>query len=94
MPVLRIQHAVPNYEGWKRAFESDPMDRKGSGVRSYTVYRTVTEPTVVMIDLELNTLVEAAQLLERLRQLWTGPGGAVMRNPEAWILEHVESKSV
>ena len=32
MPVLHVQHSVSNFEGWKRAFESDPMDRKGSGV--------------------------------------------------------------
>jgi hypothetical protein len=32
MPVLRIHHAVPDCEGWKRAFDGDPMDRKGSGV--------------------------------------------------------------
>ncbi len=94
MPILRIQHSVPSFEGWKRAFDSDPMDRKGSGVRRYDVYRTVADPTLVMVDLELDSLEEAQGLLERLRQLWAGPGGAVMRNPEAWILESVESKSV
>lgn len=36
MPILRIQHSVPNFESWKRAFDSDPMDRKGSGVRSFS----------------------------------------------------------
>jgi hypothetical protein len=94
MPILHIQHAVPNFEGWKRAFDSDPMDRKGSGVRRYHVYRAVADPNLVMIDLEFETLAEADVLLGRLRQLWAGPGGAVMRNPEAWILETVESRSV
>jgi hypothetical protein len=27
MPILRVQHAVPNFDGWKRAFDSDPIDR-------------------------------------------------------------------
>ena len=94
MPILRIQHAVPNFEGWKRAFDSDPMDRKGSGVRRYHVHRSVANPNFVMIDLELDTVAEAEQLLEKLRRLWTGPGGAFMRNPEAWIIETVESKPV
>jgi hypothetical protein len=31
MPILRIEHAVPDFNGWKRAFDSDPVDRKGSG---------------------------------------------------------------
>ena len=94
MPILRIQHSVPNFEGWKRAFESDPMDRKGSGVRRYSVHRSVADRNFVMIDLEFDTVAEAERLLERLRLLWAGPGGAVMRNPEAWIVETVESRSV
>ena len=94
MPTLHIQHSVPNFDGWKRAFESDPMDRKGSGVRRYHVHRAVADPSFVMIDLDFDTLGEAEVMLEKLRQLWAGPGGAVMRNPEAWIVETLESKSL
>lgn len=94
MPMLRIQHSVPSFAGWKRAFDSDPMDRKGSGVRRYHVHRCVADPNLVMIDLELDTVADAERLLQRLRALWAGPGGAVMRNPEAWVLETVESKAV
>jgi hypothetical protein len=94
MPILRIQHAVPNFDAWKRAYDSDPMDRKGSGVRRHHVHRSVTDPNFVMIDLELDTVAEAEKLLERLHGLWKGPGGAVMRNPGAWILETVESRAV
>jgi len=94
MPTLHIQHSVPNFDGWKRAFESDPMDRKGSGVRRYHVHRAVADPSFVMIDLEFDTLGDAEVMLEKLRQLWAGPGGAVMRNPEAWIVETLESKSL
>lgn len=94
MTILRIQHSVPNFEGWKRAFESDPMDRKASGVRGYHVHRSVADPNFVMIDLEFDSVAEAERLLERLRGLWAGPGGAVMQNPEAWIVETVESRSV
>jgi len=94
MPVLRIQHAVPDFDAWKRAFDADPMDRKGSGVRRYEVHRAVSDPNLVMIDLEFDRLEDAERLLDRLHGLWRGPGGAVMRNPEAWIVEKVESKSV
>ena len=94
MPLVRIQHAVPNFENWKRAFESDPMDRKGSGVRRYEIYRSVEDANFVMIDLQLDTLANAQTLLGKLRHLWGGPGGAVMQNPEAWILETVEAQSV
>lgn len=94
MPILRIQHSVPNFEGWKRAFDSDPVDRKASGVRRYHVYRSIADPNFVMIDLEFDTAAQAERLLEKLHRLWAGPGGTVMRNPAAWIVETVESRSV
>jgi len=94
MTILRVQHAVPNFDGWKRAFDSDPIDRKGSGVRRYSVHRSVTDPNFVMIDLEFGTVAEAERMIEKLRRLWAGPGGAIMQNPEAWIVETIESKSL
>lgn len=94
MVVLRIQHAVPNFENWKRAFDADPMDREGSGVRRYNVFRSVEDQNLVTIDLEFDSVAEAEGMLERLRQLWAGPGGAVMRNPQASIVQLVESVTV
>lgn len=94
MPTIRIQHGVPDFDRWQHVFESDPMDRKGSGVTRYVVYRSVDEPNLVMIDLELETLAQSRALLERLEQLWAGPGGAVMENAQAWIVNTVESRTV
>ena len=94
MATLRIQHTVPNFDGWKRAFDNDPMDRRGAGVRRYHVHRSVTDPNFVMIDLEFDTAAQATALLEKLHVLWAGPGGAVMRNPQAWVVETVESIEV
>lgn len=91
MVVLRIQHSVPSVDAWKRAFDSDPVDRRASGVRRYHVYRATADPNLVMIDLELGSTADAEKLLEKLWRLWTGPGAAVMRNPAAWIVEPVES---
>ena len=94
MVILRVQHAVLNFDGWLRAFHADPVDRKGSGVVRYSVHRSATDPLFVAIDLELQTVSEAEQLHAKLRGLWQGPGGAVMRNPEAWIFEPIESKQL
>jgi len=94
MPILRIHHGVPNFDGWKHAFDNDPIDRKASGVRRYQVHRSLADPNFVMIDLEFDSAADAERVLARLRQLWAGPGGAVMRNPEAWIIETIESRTV
>ncbi len=90
MPILRIEHAVPDFSGWKRAFDSDPADRKGSGVRRYHVMRSVEDPNYVMIDLEFDSLEDAEGLLAKMRRVWSGDGQRVMRNPQARIVDTVE----
>ena len=91
MPILRIEHSVPDYEGWKQAFDRDPADRKGSGVRRYRVLRSVEDPNYVLIDLEFDRLDEAEGLLANMRRVWSGEGQHVMRNPQARIVESVEA---
>ena len=94
MPILRIEHGVPDYDGWRRAFDADPLDRKGSGVVRYQVLRSVEDPNLVMIDLEAGTLEETRVMLDKLHQLWAGPGKAVTRNPQARIVESVDSETL
>jgi hypothetical protein len=90
MPTLRIEHSVPNYDAWKRAFDSDPADRKGHGVSSYQISRSVEDPLYVMIDLEFDTHANAEGLLGVMQGVWAGPGKDVMRNPQARIVDIVE----
>ena len=92
MTVLHIEHKVPNFEGWKKAFDSDPIDRKKSGVRRYRIFRPADDPSYVIIDLEFDTLNEAEAALASLRRLWTQVEGKVMVNPQTRILEIVEAK--
>ena len=94
MTVLEIQHAVPDFDRWKRAFDADPMNRRESGVRRYQVYRRVDDPNLVTVVLEFDSESDARSMLGRLQQLWAGPGGSVMRSPEAWILDVVESHQI
>jgi len=92
MPILRIEHAVPDFARWKQAFHSDPADRKGSGVRRYQVFRSVEDPNYVMIDLEFDSVADAEGLLAKMRRVWgSGEGQKVMRNPQARIVETVET---
>ncbi len=94
MIILHIPHAVPDYEIWKRAFDKDPVDRKAAGVRRYHIYRSVSDPNFVVIDLEFDDVAAAEGLLGKLRKLWAGPAGDVMRDPQAWIVETVETVSI
>ena len=90
MPILRIEHSVPNFDGWKRVFDSDPVDRKKSGVRRYQVLRSIDDPNYVMIDLEFDTQSEAEALLAAMRQVWSRVEGTVIVEPQARIVETQE----
>jgi hypothetical protein len=90
MTVLQIEHKVPNYDGWKKAFDSDPIDRKKSGVKSYRVYRPKDDPNYVVIDLVFDDFDKAQMALNALRSLWSKVEGTVMVNPKSRILDVVE----
>jgi hypothetical protein len=94
VPTLRIEHPVPDYDNWKRAFDADPVDRRAHGVRRYRVSRAVDDPSYVLIDLEFDSMENAERLLAKMRQVWAGPGKDVMRNPLARIVETVERQEL
>lgn len=91
MIVLQIEHLVPDFAGWKKAFDSDPVDRKQSGVRAYRIFRTTDNPNYVIIELEFDNLPEAEKMLENLKKLWSQVEGKVMTNPQSRIIETIES---
>lgn len=93
MVILRIEHPVPDYEGWKKAFDSDPVGRKKSGVRRYRIMRAVDDPKYVMIDLEFDTTKEAEALLAAMRVVWGRVQGTVMSDPQARIVEAVDTQT-
>ena len=93
MYILRIEHPVPNFEGWKKAFDSDPVGREKSGVRRYQILRAVDDPNYVMIDLEFDTVSQAEALLAAMRVIWGRVEGTIIMAPQARIVELVESKA-
>lgn len=93
MYLLRIEHSVPDYDGWKKMFDSDPLGREQSGVRAYRIFRSVEDDKYVMIDLEFDTASEAEALQAKLRQLWSRVEGQVMFRPTARMMKSAEIKS-
>ena len=92
MPILRIEHHVPDFAGWKEAFDRDPVGRRKSGVRRYRVLRPIDDPNYVMIDLEFDTLSDAERFGSALQALWGRVEGQIMENPQLRIVETVESQ--
>ena len=91
MYMLRIEHPVPNYDGWKKAFDNDPVGRQKLGVRRYQILRSMNDPNYVMIDLEFDTQQEAEALLAAMKVVWGRVEGTVMTNPKSRIVEVVET---
>jgi hypothetical protein len=92
MYMLRIEHPVPDFDGWKRAFDSDPVGREKSGVRRYRILRPTDEANHVMIDLEFDSASQAEALLAALREVWGRVEGQIMMNPQARIVEVLETR--
>jgi len=90
--ILRVEHPVPSFEGWKKAFDRDPLGRERSGVRRYRVLRPLDDPRFVTVDLEFDDSGRAEAFRVALNDLWRRVEGVVIQSPRARILETVESR--
>lgn len=69
--VLHVEHAVPDYEVWKReGFDRDPIGRAHGGVRRYRVLRAGDRPALVAVELEFSDLAAAESFGAALDQMW------------------------
>ena len=89
MPILRIDHAVADFDAWKQAFDNDPVGREQGGVRRYRIVRPIDDPKYTMVDLEFDSSSEAEAFRTALGDVWRRMG---IENPGARIVEVVESK--
>ena len=94
MIVLQIEHEVPNFEGWKKAFENDPIHRKKAGVRKYKIFQKSDNPNYVVIDLEFDSLNDAENTRTVLQNLWKKVDGKIIMNPQIRILQLKESRDL
>jgi hypothetical protein len=92
MVTVRIEHPITSFERWKEAFDRDPVDRRGSGVRRYQILRPVDDPEFIMIDLDFDTRSEAASFVSAMRRVWASPQAApaLGGSPRATIAEAVD----
>jgi ribose 5-phosphate isomerase len=68
--ILRIEHPVADFDAWQQAFDDDPIGRQRMNVRRYTIFRSVDDPSYVMVDLDLDDADAAEALRAALRELW------------------------
>jgi hypothetical protein len=90
--LLRIGRQGGRFGDRRFDLACSPVDRKGSGVSRYRVRRPVDDPNYVLIDLEFDTQAEAEALLAAMRHVWGRVQGTVVLDPQARIVETVETR--
>ena len=95
MPTLQLEHAIKDFELWKAAFDRDPIDRQGLGVRRHQVFRPVDDPQYVVVELEFETTGEAEACRTALAELWSSrqAAPALVGSPRVRIVERVEDQA-
>lgn len=90
MLTVQIEHPVPDYDGWKAAFDRDPAGREASGVRRYRVSRPVDDERYVIIELDFDAQPTAEAFVAKMRGIWQQVEGTVMTGPQVRIVACVE----
>jgi len=97
MFTLQIEHQVRDFGMWRQVFDRDPLNRAGSGVRSFRIYRPVGQDDYVLIELDFETQEAAVMFLARLEEeVWTTgvAAPALVGAPETRILETLSNETL
>ena len=94
MPTVQFEHGIRDFAMWKAAFDRDPIDRRGLGVRRHRVYRPLDDPNYVVGELEFDTAAEAEACRAALHELWKSRQAAPALSgvPRVRIVESVEDE--
>jgi len=92
--TLRIEHKIANFDGWKKAFDSDPINRKQSGVKQYRIYRPVDDDLFVIIELDFDYLEQAQSTQTALNRIFGNIDGKIIFGPQTKFLNIVEANEL
>lgn len=94
MITLRIEHKIANYDAWKKAFDSDPVNRKQSGVKRFRIYRPAGDENFVIIDLDFDNLEQAQSMQTALHKMFGMIEGKLIFGGQTKILYVTEATEV
>ena len=74
MITLRIEHAISDYDTWKRAFDAFAGARRMAGVLRYAIRQPASDAAFVSLDLEFGSAGQAEAFEAFLRaNVWSSP---------------------
>lgn len=71
MPTLNIEHPITDFAMWRAAFDRFAEARRAAGVQGHRLQQPVDDPRYVVIDLDFDTVDQAASFLQFLQFLQT-----------------------
>lgn len=92
MPSLHIEHAITDLSTWLAAFNRFGEARANAGVRSARVHQPVDDDRYIYVDLDFDTLDEAAAFKKFLEtNVWSSSDASpgLAGAPTARILREV-----
>ena len=90
MTTLRIEHAITDYQLWRKAFDGFAEARAQAGVRSFAIRLPVDDPQYLMLDLEFDSAGPAQAFADFLMQhVWSSPASSpgLAGTPQTRILD-------
>jgi hypothetical protein len=95
MTTLHIENTVRDFDSWKAAFDKFERFREDKGVRSYRVSRYVGDEQRVTVQLDFDSVEEAAAFQTDLERIWHTPQSQeqVIEHGQPRLLEVVEDRT-
>jgi len=90
MTTLRIEHRISNFDGWKKAFDSDPINRKRSGVCRYRIYCPADNAHLVIIELDFDNFEQAQATQTALQKIFLNIEGKLIFDVQMKFLNIIE----
>lgn len=90
MTTLRIEHAITDYQLWRKAFDRFAEARAQAGVRSFAIRLPADDPHYLMLDLEFDSAGPAQAFAHFLTQhVWSSPASSpgLAGQPQTRILD-------
>jgi hypothetical protein len=97
MTTLRIEHAITDYQLWRKAFDGFAEARSRAGVRSFAIRLPVNDPQYLMLDLEFDSAGPAQAFADFLKQhVWSSPASSpgLAGVPLARVLDLLSAETV
>ena len=94
MTTLRIEHRISSFDGWKNAFDSDPINRKKSGVKRYRIYRPADSSDFVIIELDFDSIEQAQATQTALNKTFPNIEGKLIFEVQMKLLNIFEETNL